>query len=68
MNDDFENDKLDVRTVIDIFLGVLCFLALLWVQGWFPFNGFLDSLIGKDKPAQVEQVPIQPSRASQRSA
>ena len=39
MNDDFEKDKLDVRTVIDIFLGVLCFLALLWVQGWFPFNG-----------------------------
>jgi hypothetical protein len=63
MNDDFENDKLDVRTVIDIFLGVLCFLALLWVQGWFPFNGFLDSLIGKDKPAQVEQVPIQPEQS-----
>ena len=55
MNDDFEKDKLDVRTVIDIFLGVLCFLALLWVQGWFPFNGFLDGLMGKDNPTQVER-------------
>ncbi|MBR4614541.1 MAG: hypothetical protein IKO55_02945, partial [Kiritimatiellae bacterium] len=68
MNDDFEKDKLDVRTVIDIFLGVLCFLALLWVQGWFPFNGFLDGLMGKDKPTQVEQmaVPAEQSVAAQR--
>lgn len=63
MNDDFEKDKLDARTVIDTALGMLCLLALLWLQGWFPFNGFLDGLIGKGKSAQVEQAPVQPEES-----
>ena len=35
MNDDFEKDKLDTRTVIDTALGMLCLLALLWLRGSF---------------------------------
>ena len=49
-----EKNRLGKSDIIDAVMATLCLLALLWLQGWFPFNGFFDSLMGKDKPAQVE--------------
>ena len=50
----------DKRDVLDAVLATLCLLALLWLMGWFPFNGFFDRLISKDQTAQSPQ-PAPPS-------
>ena len=45
--------------VLDAVLATLCLLALLWLMGWFPFNGFFDRLIAKDQMAQPATPPNQ---------
>ena len=62
MDDSHQSEKrrLDKRDYLDAILVTLCLLVLLWWQGWFPFNGFLDSLTGKGEPAQPALSPAQP--------
>ena len=56
--DSYKGEKkgLGKSDIIDAGMATLCLLALLWLQGWFPFNGYLDGLTGKDKPAQAVQA------------
>ena len=64
MDDSFQNEKkgLSKGDFIDAILASVCLLALLWLMGWFPFNGFFDRLTGKDKPPQAVQPVAQPEQ------
>lgn len=65
MEDSYKGEKkrLGKSDIIDAGMATLCILALLWLQGWFPFNGFLDGLMGKDKTVQSEQIPVPPEQS-----
>lgn len=55
MDYSFQNEKrvLNWRDYLDIFIATLCLLFLLWWQGWFPFNGYFDSLTDKGKSVET---------------
>ena len=64
MDDSCQNEKrkLDKRDILDAVLTTISLLALLWWMGWFPFNGFLDDLLGKKQQAQPAQAAVQPEQ------
>ena len=65
MDDSYQNEKrpLDKRDWFDGILTTVCFVALLWWMGWFPFNGFLDGLVGKEQKVQPAQASVQPEQS-----
>ena len=65
MDDSYQNEKrpLDKHDWLDGILTTVCFVALLWWMGWFPFNGFLDGLLGKEQKVQPAQTSVQPEQS-----
>ena len=65
MDATFQNEKrgLDKRDLLDTVLATICLVALLWWQGWFPFNGFFDDVLGKNLQAQSVQASVPPEQS-----
>ena len=66
MDDSCQNEKrkLDMRDYVDVLLSTICVVALLWWMGWFPFNGSLDGLMGKEQKVQPAQTSVQSEQSA----